>query len=126
MILIYILFALLLVSASSLFIYLIFFLRRFNASFEEIKLNLDKIVEESLPVLSNLNKITEDATRVTSTAERQVTDLNNRIDEFKGKIDTYKSKFSKASTDNQIVLMINNVRALIKGLSAFVQEFNKK
>jgi len=125
MILLNILLSILLISASALCIYLIIFLKRFNTSLDEIKLNIEKVVEESLPVLSNLNKIAEDATSVTSAAERQVMDLNNRIDEFKDKIDTYKSKFSKASTDNQIVSMINNVRAFIKGLSAFVQEFNK-
>ena len=120
-----ILIAALILSASALCIYLIYFLKNLNKSVDEIKNNIDKLVNETLPVISNLNKITEDATKVTATAEKQVSEINSRIDEFKNKLAGYKQKFSNASTDNQVVMMINNFKAFFKGLSAFIKEVNK-
>ena len=120
-----VLLAVLLLSASALCIYFIISLKKFSASVEDIKRDIHNFVEESVPVIQNLNQISEHAVNVSSTAEKQVLDINNKIEEVKYKLYDFKQKFSKASTDNQITTLITNLRAIIKGISAFVKDIRK-
>lgn len=122
---IYVLLAVLLFSGSALCIYSIISLKRMTESIDSIKGDFHKLVDETIPVINNLDKITEHAISVSSTTERQVLDINDKIEEFKNKLFNFKQKFSKAGTDNQVITLINNMRAVVKGISAFIKDISK-
>ncbi len=120
-----VLLSVLLVSGSALCIYLIISLKRIDKSIDSIRGDIHNLVDETIPVMKNLNEITEHITTVSSTTERQVLELNDRIEEIKGKVINFSKGFSKGGSDNQVVSMIHSIRAIIKGISAFLQNLNK-
>lgn len=125
MTLIDVLLAVLIISGTALCIYFIISLKRLTNSVDSIKGDFNKLVDESIPVIENINKITEHAVSVSSTTERQVHDLNNKIEDIKNKVFSFREKVSKASTDNQVITLINNMRAVVKGISAFIKDISK-
>ncbi|MBN1301068.1 MAG: DUF948 domain-containing protein [Melioribacteraceae bacterium] len=125
MTLIDILLAVLLIAGSALCIYLIISLNKLSESVDSIKKDIHDLTDETIPVIKNLNQITEQALEVSSTAKKQVSDLNDTIEEVKSKIVSFKDRFKSETADNQIIIFINNLKAIIKGFSAFVKDISK-
>jgi len=69
----------LLISASALCFYLIYTLKKLAESINVMQKDIDKLVSTTIPVLENINQVSEKALRLTNMAEHQVDILQSRL-----------------------------------------------
>ncbi|MEG8947021.1 DUF948 domain-containing protein [Rosettibacter firmus] len=121
-----ILLVILIISASVLCIYLIFTLKSLIREAEAIRKDVHDIVEKALPVLENLNDVSNRASRVVSDIENYWEEVDSSIKKIKEKIANFTSLKTFQGNDNPAKDFIKNLRALFKGISTFWQTFKKK
>jgi uncharacterized protein YoxC len=114
----------LLISASVLCIYLVFTLKKLTESINVMQKDIDKLVSTTLPVLENLNQVSEKALRLTNMAEHQVNVIQSGIENFRSNFQQVFS-FGKAGSHNSLTDFITNLRAISKGIITFIKEFKK-
>ncbi len=117
-----ILLLILIISASALCIYMIISIRKISRNVDQMQADIHRFLEAATPAVQQLESISKRLDNITSTTERHVIEVSDTIDGYveKGKhyIDTLKSE----STQNQVVSLINNLRAIVRGLSAFLRD----
>lgn len=116
---------LLIVAAAALCIYLIISLKKLNQNVSLMQQDIHSLIEKTIPVIDNLNEISERAVNITSTTEYQVNDISEKINNIKNKISHLTTSLKLEKTENQVMIFLTNLRAAIKGLSAFLKEFKK-
>ena len=109
-------------SASALCIYLIISLRKISRNVDLMQVDFHNFVETTVPVLSTLEDVAKKLDNITSTTERHILDVSDTIDGYKDKSKHYLEKFKSESTQNQVVSLIQNLRAIIKGVSVFLRD----
>lgn len=114
----------LLLSASVLCIYLVYTLKKLTESIKVMQNDIDKLVSSTLPVLENINEVSEKALRLVSLAEHQVNSLQTRLENLKSNFQPLFS-FSKPGAQNSVTEFITNLRAISKGIITFVKELKK-
>ncbi|MFC2134902.1 DUF948 domain-containing protein [Bacteroidota bacterium] len=125
MALIDILLVLLIIAASVLCVYLILSLSKLNKSVEDLQKDVHQLIEKTIPVLENLNEVSNKFTRVASEAEGYWDDLNSVIDNAKEKVSRLSLKPSTGRSDNPVQQLIKNLSAIVSGISAFWSALNK-
>ena len=120
-----ILLALLIIAASALCVYLIFSLSKLNKSVEVLQKDVHQLIEKTIPVLENLNEVSNKFTKVASEAEGYWDELNTAIDNAKEKVSRLSLKSSAERTDNPVQRLIKNLSAVVNGISAFWSALNR-
>ena len=121
-----ILLVLLIIAAAALCVYLIISLSKINKSVEILQKDVHDLIEKTIPVLENLNDVSEKVNKVASEAEGHWTDLNSAIDNAKKKVSSFSLKTTHIGrSENPVSSLIKNLSALVKGITAFWSEFSK-
>ncbi len=121
-----ILLAVLILSASALCIYLIFVLKTLLKNAASIQKDVSNLVEKALPLLENLNDVSNRASKVVNGIENYWDEVDNSIKRVKEKVKNFTSLKSIQNDENPVKDLIKNLKAFFKGLSAFWQTFKKK
>ncbi|GAB4147442.1 MAG: hypothetical protein Fur0015_13410 [Ignavibacteriales bacterium] len=114
----------LLLSASVLCVYLVYTLKKLTESIKVMQNDIDKLVTTTLPVLENINQVSEKALRLTNMAEHQVYALQTRLENLKSNFQPLFS-FGKTGAQNSVTEFITNLRAITKGIISFIKELKK-
>ena len=114
----------LLISASALCFYLIYTLKKLAESINVMQKDIDKLISTTIPVLENINQVSEKALRLTNMAEHQVDILQSRLESFKSNLQPLFS-LGKFGSHNSLTDFLTNLRAIFKGIITFIKEFNK-
>ncbi|PID62817.1 MAG: hypothetical protein CR986_00725 [Ignavibacteriae bacterium] len=100
-------------------IILIFFILKLNKSVDVLMLNFNKMDEKLKPILENVKQITSKAVSVSSETEKRVMEISDTIQNVKNTV----SKFTVSKNSNAgktpVHDLLNNVRAVSKGVAAF-------
>ena len=117
-----ILLIILVASAIVLCVYLIFSLKKINVTLNQLQNDVHNISEKTLPILDNLQQVSEKINNITERAANQINDLTNSIQKVKDKIFFLKPRDKKSSSENPVNNLIKNLSAVSKGISAFWQK----
>lgn len=120
-----ILLVLLIAAASVLCVYLIISLSKLNKSVEILQKDVHQLIEKTIPVLENLNKVSNKFTRVASEAEGYWDELNSVIENAKEKVSRLSLKPAAGRSENPVQQLIKNLSAVVNGISAFWSALNR-
>ncbi|MFA3783202.1 hypothetical protein ABRY23_09090 [Melioribacteraceae bacterium 4301-Me] len=113
----------LLICAALLCIYLILYLKKIVIKIEEIQKDIHAVVDNTLPVLENLIDSTGRVNKVITEIENYWNELDNSIKTLKNKVADFTSFKKFREDENPAKNIIKNLRAIIKGISAFWREY---
>ncbi|MEK6552437.1 MAG: DUF948 domain-containing protein [Bacteroidota bacterium] len=116
-----ILLIILILSASALCIFLIFYLKKLVDQVEAVRKDVRELVEKTTPVLENLENITRRANRVVSEVENYWDEIDSSIKKVRERISSLTSLKRYTDAENPVSELIRNVKALTKGFIAFWQ-----
>ncbi len=116
-----ILLIILILSASALCIFLIFYLKKLIDHVEAVRKDVHELVEKTTPVLENLDDVTRRANRVVSEVENYWNEIDNSIKKVRERISGLTSLKRYTDAENPVSELIKNVKALTKGFVAFWQ-----
>ncbi|MEW6195084.1 MAG: hypothetical protein AB1521_08020 [Bacteroidota bacterium] len=125
MTLIDVLLIILIISASALCIYSIIFIKRLLKEVETIRSDVHNFINKADPVLDNLADVTQRANKIVSEAENYWDEIDNSIKKLKEKVSDLTSLRMFRDADNPTSDLIRNIKALIKGASAFWHAFKR-
>ena len=118
----------LLISASLLCLFLIFYIYRITKSFNQIKDEVKKISSkldpfiESMTELSNrINEISDSVKKPVELVRTTVNDVKNRVDA----ILNFEAKLRKG-VEEPVFRLIRALTAIVNGIEAFWKNYNKK
>lgn len=113
----------LIISATALCIFLIISIRKINRNVDLMQVDVHDFIEAITPVIKRLEDVAIKLDNITSTTERHFLDVSDTIDGYKEKSRQYLHKFRSESKPNQVISLINNLRAIAKGFSVFLRDF---
>ncbi|NJD23278.1 MAG: DUF948 domain-containing protein [Melioribacter sp.] len=116
-----ILLIILILSASALCIFLIFYLKKLIDHVEAVRKDVHELVEKTTPVLENLDDVTRRANRVVSEVENYWYEIDSSIKKVRERISGLTSLKGYTDAENPVSELIKNVKALTKGFIAFWQ-----
>lgn len=116
-----ILLIILILSASALCIFLIFYLKNLVDHVEAVRKDVHELVEKTTPVLENLDDVTRRANRVVSEVENYWNEIDSSIKKVRERISGLTSLKRYTDAENPVSELIKNVKALTKGFVAFWQ-----
>lgn len=116
-----ILLIILILSASALCIFLIFYLKKLIDHVEAVRKDVHELVEKTTPVLENLDDVTRRANRVVSEVENYWYEIDSSIKKVRERISGLTSLKKYTDAENPVSELIKNVKALTKGFVAFWQ-----
>ncbi len=114
-----ILLAALLIAGVATLIYLIISLRKLNTVTDDIRRDLEQVNRKLVPLLDNLEKISEKALNVSEKVERHAAEAESYINGVKSRLNEVGDKFSQYKSDNPVNRIITTISALGKGISTF-------
>ena len=103
----------------ALCVFLIIYLKRIVVSVEKLQKDMDKLTDETVPILKNIAEVTQKANRITDEAEKHWNDLENAIQNVRDRFSRLTHKPSDGSAENTGRDFVRNISALIKGITAF-------
>jgi uncharacterized membrane-anchored protein len=112
----------LIISATVLCFYLIISLRKISRNVDLMQADIHQFMEAATPVVRKLENVADRLDNISSTAERHVTDVSDTIDGYVERSKQYVETLKSESTNNQVVSLISNLRAIVKGLSVFLRD----
>jgi len=115
---------LLLISATALCVYLVITLKQLNESIKFMQNDIEKLVSKTLPVLENLNEVSEKALKVTNKLEGAFDSVQNRIENIKANIESF-NPFGTVRNSFSLSDFISNLKAISKGVFTFIKEIKK-
>jgi len=126
MTLVNILLIVLIVSASALCLFVIVYLKRIFEQVEAVRRDIHQLVENTIPILSNLEEVTQRANRIVTEAEGYWEEIDHSIRNLRGKLSNFGpwNKFRDAQT--QTSELIKNLRSITKGIFAFWSEYKHR
>ena len=116
----------LIISATALCIYVIIYLGKLNRQIDALQNNVKQIVDNTVPLLNNLNEVTSRANRIVTEAENYWDEIDRSIKKLKEKASDLTSLSRFRDEENPTKDLIRNLRALFKGVSSFWREYNRK
>lgn len=124
--LIYILLAILILSASALCIYLIIMLKKILQEVEAVRKDVDNLVDKAIPILNNLSEVSQRTNKVVSEIEHYWNEIDNSIKKVREKVANFTSLKTFQNDENPAKDLIKNLRAFVKGISTFWQTFKRR
>ena len=116
-----ILLIILILSASALCIFLIFYLKKLVDHVEAVRKDVHELVEKTTPVLENLDDVTRRANRIVLEVENYWNEIDNSIKKVRERISGLTSLKRYTDAESPVSELIKNVKALTKGIVAFWQ-----
>ena len=116
-----ILLIILILSASALCIFLIFYLKKLVDHVEAVREDVHELVEKTTPVLENLDDVTRRANRIVLEVENYWNEIDSSIKKVRERISGLTSLKRYTDAENPVSELIKNVKALTKGFVAFWQ-----
>ena len=116
----------LIIAATALCIFIIIYLGKLNRQVNELQKEVKQIVDNTVPLLNNLNEVTSRANRIVTEAENYWDEIDRSIKKLKEKASNLTSLSRFRDEENPTKDLIRNLRALFKGVSTFWREFNRK
>ncbi|MEW6701128.1 MAG: hypothetical protein AB1298_00270 [Bacteroidota bacterium] len=113
----------LILSASTLSVFAIVYLKKFSEHVEAMRKDLNKLVERTTPVLENLESVTRRASRVAGEVENYWDEIDSSIKKIRERISGLTSLKKNADVEYPAKDLIKNIKALSKGVSAFWTAF---
>ncbi len=126
MTLIDILLAILILAATALCIFLIFSIKKIGGQLEELQKDVKHLVENTVPVLKNLNEVTQRANRIVTSAENYWDEIERSIQNLKERVSKLTSYTKFSDAENPAGSLIKNLKAVLKGISTFWSEFRRR
>lgn len=115
----------LVISATVLCFYVISVLQKVLMQINEIQKDVKQLVNNTIPLLKNLNEVTVKANRIVTSAESYWESVERSIDSVKMKISSFTSPSKFGNSNINARGIIQNIRAFTKGFSAFWKEFRR-
>ncbi|MCX7875528.1 MAG: DUF948 domain-containing protein [Melioribacteraceae bacterium] len=113
------------VAATILCVYLILVLKKIVLQIEQLNKDIKELVDNTIPVLKNINDVTLKANRIVSSAEDYWDGIERSIENVRYKFSRLTGAVRNDSVENPAGNFIQNIKALSRGISAFWQEFRK-
>jgi len=113
------------ISATLLCIYLIFTLKKLVIQMNELQKDIKNLVDNTIPVLKNINDVTLKANRIVSSAEDYWEGIERSIENVRSKFSKLTNITRYDGADLPARNFIQNIKAISRGISAFWQEFRK-
>lgn len=114
----------LLISASVLCIYLVITLKKLTESIKVMQSDIDRLVTKTLPVLENLNEVSEKALKITNDIESAYSSIQDKISGFRENFENVIT-LKKVKDSFSLTEFITNLRAITKGIIVFIKELRK-
>lgn len=116
----------LILSVSSLCIFVIVYLKRIFEEVEAARKDIHRLVENTVPILSNLEEITQRVNRIATEAVDYWEEIDYSIKYLREKISNFNSwkKFRDAQTQTSGI--IKSLRSIATGISAFFSEYKNR
>ncbi len=116
----------LIIAATALCLYVIVSLRKSIIQIEQLQKDVKQLVENTIPVLHNINEVTTKVNRVVTEAENYWDEIDRAIKNLKEKAAGLTSLTRFADAENPAQDLIKNLKALSKGISVFWNEYKRK
>ena len=116
----------LILTAFSLSIFVIVFLKRIYVQAVTVQKDIHRLVENTIPVMSNLKEVTERANRIVTGVEGYYNEADCLIKNVRERISILTSHRRFRSVERPVKYIVNNIRALASGTSAFLNAYKHK
>lgn len=116
----------LILSAFSLCIFVFVYLKRFFEMVEAVREDIHQFVENTIPVLNNLEDVTQRANRIVTEIEGYWEEINRSIRTLRQKILNLRSWNKFSDSQKQTSEFIKTFRSIAKGISVFWSEYKHK
>jgi len=115
----------LILSASTLAIYLIYALKKLLVKVEAVSSDIHNFIEKANPVVQELAEVSHRANKIVTEAENYWEELDRSIKNLKEKVSDFRSLNFFRDTENPAKDLIKNLKAFSKGLAASLQAFKR-
>jgi hypothetical protein len=116
----------LIITATVLCIYSILVMKKLVQQVGELQKDVKQLVNNTIPVLQNLNDVALKANRIVSSAENYWEGIERSIENVRLKFSSLTSTSRFDGTEYPARNLIQNAKALAKGIGAFWQEFRRR
>jgi uncharacterized protein YoxC len=117
----------LLISASSLCIALIYYLYKITKSFEEIKNDVKELAADMKPLIASTTELSESLSTITSEARGQMQLTRNMVSNIKHRVDMilgFEERIRRG-IEEPVLGLVRNVSAVVNGVNAFWNSYKK-
>ncbi|MCX6173486.1 MAG: DUF948 domain-containing protein [Ignavibacteriales bacterium] len=114
-----ILLIILILSASTLCIFLIIYLKKLVDHVEAVRKDVHELVEKTTPVFENLDDVTRRVNRIVSEVENYWNEIDSSIKKVREQISGLTSLKRYIDAENPVSELIKNVKAFTKGFITF-------
>lgn len=117
----------LLISASSLCIAVIYYLYKITKSFEEIKNDVKELAADMKPLIASTTELSESLSTITSEARGQMQLTRNMVSNIKHRVDMilgFEERIRRG-IEEPVLSLVRNVSALVNGVNAFWNSYKK-
>jgi hypothetical protein len=113
----------LILTAFSLSIFVIVFLIKIYEQAVAVQKDIQRLVDNTIPVMSNLKEVTERANRIVTGVERYYNEADCLIKNVRERISIITSHRRFRSVEHPVKYLVKNIKALASGTSAFLNAF---
>jgi len=117
----------LLISASSLCIALIYYLYKITKSFEEIKNDVKELAANMKPLIASTTELSESLSTITAEARGQMQLTRNMVSNIKHRVDMilgFEERIRRG-IEEPVLSLVRNVSAVVNGVNAFWNSYKK-
>ncbi len=122
------LYNILLISASLLCLFMIFYIYRISKSFTQIRDEVKKISSKLDPFIESMTELSNHINEITDGVKQPVELVRSTVSEVKDRVDSilnFESKIRKGVED-PIFRLIKALTAIVNGVEAFLKNYKKK
>ena len=117
---------LLIVSASTLCVFIIIYLKKIVVQIELVRSDINEVVRNTLPLLEDLKQVTERTNKIVAEAENYWDEIDRSIKNLRERVTNLKPLSKFRETQSQATDLIKNFKAIVRGIYAFWQEYKSK
>lgn len=117
----------LLISASSLCLALIYYLSKITKSFEEIKNDVKELAADMKPLIASTTELSDRLSTITSEARGQMQLTRNMVSNIKHRVDMilgFEERIRRG-IEEPVLSLVRNVSAIVNGVNAFWNSYKK-
>lgn len=122
------LFNILLISASLLCLFLIFYIYRITKSFNQIKDEVKKISSKLDPFIESMTGLSNRMNEISDGVKEPVELVRTTVNDVKNRVNTilnFEAKIRKGVED-PVFRLIRTLTAMVNGIEAFLKNYNKR
>ncbi len=116
----------LVLSTSSLCVFLILYLKKISRQVEAVSKDIHRLVENTIPVLSNLEEITQHANIIVTGVEGYWKEIDHSITTLRRKISNSGTLEKFRCKQTEIMEVGKNFISIAKGISAFWRKYKRR